>query len=73
MKLSHVLVVAGGLMAAASGAFAADAGPTIGDRLANGTMTEQQLKQLLPFTGLTVDEAKALTLEDVVKLRWQDS
>lgn len=72
MKLSHVLVLAGGLAAAASGAFAADTGPTIGERIANGTMTEQQLNQLAQFTGLTADEAKALPLDQVVKLRWQN-
>ena len=72
MKLSHALVVAGGLLVAASGAFAADSGPTIGERLASGAMTEQQLNQLLPFTGLTADEARALTLDEVVKLRWQN-
>lgn len=75
MKLSHVLVIAGGLLAAAgSASFAADvSGQTLGERLANGTMSEQRFEQLIPFTGLTPEQAKALTLEEVVKLRWQDS
>ncbi|TPE53544.1 hypothetical protein [Amaricoccus solimangrovi] len=72
MKISHVLVVAGGLLAAAGASFAAD-GQTLGERLANGSMTQQRFNQLIPFTGLTPDQAKALTLDEVVSLRWQDS
>jgi hypothetical protein len=74
MKLSHVLVVAGGLLAATSAAsFAADDAETLGQRLDNGSLSQNAFQQLIPFTGLTADQAKSMTLEEVVALRWQDS
>lgn len=73
MKLAHVAVLAGGLLAAATASFAADPGQTLGERLANGSISYQAFQQLIPFTGLTADEAKTLTLEEVVALRWQDN
>jgi hypothetical protein len=72
MKLSHVLVVAGGLLAAASASFAGDNSPTLGDRLANGSMSQGQFEQLIQFTGLTPEQAKSQTLDEVVAQRWQD-
>lgn len=71
MKLSHVLVVAGGLFAAATASFAAQNAETVGEKLANGEMNQQQLEQLAQFTGLTPDEAKSETLEQIVAKRWQ--
>lgn len=73
MKLSHVLVIAGGLFAAATASFADTSSLTLGDRLANGSMSERQFEQLIQFTGLSADEAKTRTLDEVVSQRWQDS
>lgn len=73
MKLSHVLVIAGGLLAAGSASFAANSDETLGQRLADGSISEQRFQQLIPFTGLTPEQAKSMTLEEVVKLRWQDN
>jgi hypothetical protein len=73
MKLSHVLVVAGGLLAAATASFADDNSATLGDRLANGSMSQQQFQQLIQFTGLSAEEAKTQTLDEVVSQRWQDN
>lgn len=72
MKLSHVLVIAGGLLAAATASFADSSSVTLGDRLANGSMSERQFEQLIQFTGLSAEEAKTQTLDEVVSQRWQD-
>lgn len=72
MKFSHILVVAGGLLAAGTASFADDNSQTLGDRLANGTMSQAQFEQLIQFTGLTPEQAKSQTLSDVVSQRWQD-
>jgi uncharacterized membrane protein len=75
MKFLHVLVVAGGLTAAATGAFAAQttgqAKETVGQRLANGEMNQQQFEQLIQFTGLTPDQAKTQTVDEIVAKRWE--
>lgn len=71
MKISHVLVVAGGLLAAGSASFAAE--ETIGQRLADGSMSQEQLTQLIQFTGLTPEQAKQDTLQQVVAKRWQQN
>jgi hypothetical protein len=46
---------------------------TIGDQLARGEITEQQVTQLIQFTGLTFDDAKAYTVPEVVAMRWTDN
>ena len=73
MKLSHVLVIAGGLLAAGTASFADDTSATLGDRLANGSMSQSQFQQLIQFTGLSAEEAKTRTLDEVVSQRWQDN
>lgn len=72
MKLSHILIVAGGLMAAGSASFAAS-GETMGQRLADGSMSQEQFQQLIQFTGLTADQAKQDTLDQIVAKRWQQN
>jgi hypothetical protein len=46
---------------------------TIGDQLARGELTEQQVAQLIQFTGLTMDSAKAYTVPEVVAMRWTNN
>lgn len=69
MKLAYLLVVAGGL-AAATASFAGST-ETVGQKLANGEMSQQQFEQLIQFSGLTPDQAKNETLEQIVAKRWQ--
>lgn len=57
------------MLAAGTSASMAD---TIGQKIAKGSMSPQQVQQLVQFTGLSVEEAKAYTVEDVAKLRWLD-
>ena len=73
MKPSHVLILAGGLFAAATASFAAQTSETIGDKLGKGEMSQRQFEQLVPFTGLTPAQAKNATLDQVVAKRWQQS
>lgn len=80
MRVSSTLMLVGALMlggAAYAGTSAqmqtAETGkPTIGQLLANGSMTEPQLVQLVEFTGITPDQAKSLTLDEVSVMRWKN-
>lgn len=82
MRVSSTLMLVGALtFGSAVGAFAgtsaqmqgAESGkPTISQLLANGTMTEPQLVQLVEFTGLTPDQAKSLTLDEISVMRWKN-
>lgn len=75
MTLFRTLAVAGLLAAATTGAHAAasTAGETLGQRLADGSMSEQQFEELIQFSGATPEQAKAMTLDQVVAKRWQQS
>jgi hypothetical protein len=73
-KLVPALAVAGMLAAgAASAASAIGDRSTIGELLAQGTITPAAVEQLIQTTGLTMDEARQMTLDEVVAERWQDS
>lgn len=71
MKIAHTLVLVSGLLAA--GTTASFAQETLGQRLADGTISQSAFNQLIQFTGLTPEQAKNHTLDQVVELRWQDS
>ena len=45
---------------------------TLGDRLNSGRLSEAAFQQLIFSTGLTPQEARGLTLDEVVAIRWQD-
>ena len=60
-----------GLATVALGATAATA-QTLGEELASGQLSEQAFEQLIAHTGLSDAEARDLTLEEVVAIRWQD-
>lgn len=60
-------------LAAVVGAFATGAyAETLGDRLDSGRLSEAAFEQLIVSTGLTPTEARGLTLDEVVAIRWQD-
>jgi hypothetical protein len=46
---------------------------TIGDQLARGEISEQQVSQLIQFTGLSVDAAKSYTVPEVAAMRWTNN
>ena len=46
---------------------------TIGALLASGQVSEQQVTQLIQFTGLNVDSAKEYTIPEVVGMRWTNN
>ena len=48
-------------------------GSTVGELLAAGQISEQAVQQLIMHTGLTMDQAKADTLDQIVAKRWQNS
>ncbi|MER2508446.1 MAG: hypothetical protein ABTQ27_06755 [Amaricoccus sp.] len=70
MKMSHTLALVGALLAAGTTASFAD---TIGQRIASGKMSVAAAEQLIVGTGLSFDEAKGYTIDQVVALRWQDN
>jgi hypothetical protein len=60
-------------LAAVVGAFAtAASAETLGERLDSGRMSEAAFQQLIVSTGLTPQEARGLTLDEIVAIRWQD-
>jgi hypothetical protein len=60
-------------LAAVIGAFATGASAdTLGSRLDSGRMSEAAFQQLILSTGLTSQEARGLTLDEIVAIRWQD-
>jgi hypothetical protein len=61
------------LAAAVVGAFATGASAqTLGDRLDSGRLSEAAFQQLIVSTGLTPQEARGLTLDEIVAIRWQN-
>ena len=75
MKMTHALVVALGLAVAATASYAAPVtgGETMGQRLAEGKTSPQQFEQLIAFSGLTPDQAKQATVDQIVAKRWQQN
>jgi hypothetical protein len=64
------------LGATAVGATTPAVGPknaTVGELMANGQISEQAVQELILHTGLTMDQAKADTLDQIVAKRWQNS
>lgn len=59
-----------GIVLAAAGTVAS--AQTLGEKLAAGQMSEAAFAQLVANTGLSQDEARGLTLEDIVAIKWQD-
>ncbi len=51
---------------------AAASAQTLGERLAHGQLSEAAFAQLIAGTGYSADEARNLTLEDIVAVKWQD-
>ena len=45
---------------------------TLGDSLNSGRLSGAAFQQLIAGTGLSPVEARSLTLEDVVAIKWQD-
>jgi len=48
-------------------------GQTVGQLLAAGQISPQAVQQLIMHTGLTMDQAKADTLDEIIAKRWQNS
>ncbi len=62
--LAAVAVVALGTSASAE---------TLGEQVSRGVLTERAFAQLIAGSGYSADEARTLTLEDIVAAKWQDS
>ncbi len=45
---------------------------TLGEAVTQGQLTIPAVQQLIATTGLSVEEALNMTLDDVVAIRWQD-
>lgn len=68
-NLTKALVVAGML---ATGAATAVSAETVGQMRSNGESSANALRQLIAGTGLSVEQATSMTLDEVVAVRWQD-
>ncbi len=62
------LVLAAAFAAVASSASA----QSLGERISGGTYSQAAFNQLIAGTGLSVDEAQAMTFEEVAKFRATD-
>jgi hypothetical protein len=62
------VILAALVAATASGASA----QTLGERISGGTYSKAAFAQLIAGTGLSVDEAQAMTFEEVAKFRATD-
>ncbi len=45
---------------------------TLGEKLSQGQLSEAAFAQLIAGSGVSANEARNLTLEDIVALKWQD-
>lgn len=70
MKITAGALIIAGLIAA--GAVYAQSSETLGDKLASGALSENAVHQLLVNTGLTLQEASGMTVNEVVATRWQN-
>ena len=75
MKIAQTLVVASFIAASGVGVAWADgagsASETLGQKLQKHEINQRQFHELILKTGLTPQEAKSKTLNDVVEMRWQ--
>ena len=46
---------------------------TVGELMASGQISQQAVQQLILHTGLTMEQAKADTLDQIIAKRWQNS
>ena len=51
---------------------AAASAQTLGERMSAGRLSEAAFQQLISGTGLSADEARGLTLDEIVAIKWQD-
>ena len=81
LKMKRILSAAALVGALVLGATAASAttpavgskGETIGQLMASGQISQSAVEQLIMHTGLTMDQAKDDTLDQVIAKRWQNS
>jgi ABC-type proline/glycine betaine transport system permease subunit len=70
MRLHSRLALAAGIALATLGTAAS--AQTLGELLSTGHMSELAFQQLIAGSELTASEARGLTLEDVIAVKWQD-
>ena len=78
MRILSAAALVGALALGATAASATTAavgskGETIGQLMANGQISQAAVEQLIMHTGLTMDQAKDDTLDQVIAKRWQNS
>ena len=66
---TRAALVAGLIAAGLAGAASAE---TLGETVASGKMSGAAFTQLIANTGLSADEARSMSLEEIVAIRWQD-
>jgi hypothetical protein len=67
--LAHATLLAGLVL---GGLATAASAQTLGESVASGRLSNAAFEQLIAHTGLSADEARSMTLEEVVEIRWQD-
>jgi hypothetical protein len=73
LAIAGVLALGATAVGATTPAVGTAKNATVGELLANGQISEQAVQQLIMHTGLTMDQAKADTLDQIVAKRWQNS
>lgn len=66
-------LVLGATVASATTPAVGSKGETIGQLMASGQISQSAVEQLIMHTGLTMDQAKDVTLDQVIAKRWQNS
>ncbi len=66
-------LVAGVTAASATSTTVGKSQPTIGELMASGQMSTAAVEELILHSGLTMDQAKNETIDQVVAKRWQNS
>lgn len=66
-------LVAGATVASATSPTVGKTQSTIGELMASGQMSTAAVQELILHSGLTMDQAKGETIDQVVAKRWQNS
>lgn len=66
-------LVAGATVASATTPAVGKSNATIGEMMAKGQISPEAVQELIMHTGLTMDQAKGDTIDQIVAKRWQNS
>jgi hypothetical protein len=73
LAIASVLALGATAAGATTAAIGTTKSPTVGELMANGSISQQAVQQLILHTGMTMDQAKGDTLDQIIAKRWQNS